>query len=75
VLHFRVNASWNEAGAFLRHNIAHGYSQMHFIIVVFHFVSSLSPLRSCERHGTMVPARNLGRVVDFVSRRYREILM
>jgi peptidoglycan/LPS O-acetylase OafA/YrhL len=32
-----VNASWNEAGAFLRHNLLLGYSQMYFVIVIFEF--------------------------------------
>jgi peptidoglycan/LPS O-acetylase OafA/YrhL len=32
-----VSASWNEAGAFLRHNLLLGYSQMYFVIVIFEF--------------------------------------
>jgi peptidoglycan/LPS O-acetylase OafA/YrhL len=32
-----VDASWDQAGAFLRHNLLLGYSQMYFIIVIFEF--------------------------------------
>src|SRR5580698_2751386 len=32
-----VDASWNEVGAFLRHAIPFGFSQMYFVIVIFQF--------------------------------------
>jgi peptidoglycan/LPS O-acetylase OafA/YrhL len=125
-----VGASWSEAGAFLRHNLLYGFSQMYFIIVIFQFYLVfpflLRLLRATRHHGRviavslglaiaialfeyyprlfvpgnrvthainnawpvsrdfltyqeffivgMVVALNLDRVVDFVSRRYRQIL-
>jgi peptidoglycan/LPS O-acetylase OafA/YrhL len=55
-----VQASWGEAGAFLRHNLPLGYSQMYFVIVVFQFYL-LFPLllklvRSSSRHGRLMAA-------------------
>jgi peptidoglycan/LPS O-acetylase OafA/YrhL len=32
-----VNASWNEVGAFLRHSLPLGYSQLYFVAVIFQF--------------------------------------
>jgi peptidoglycan/LPS O-acetylase OafA/YrhL len=32
-----VDASWHEAGVFLRHNLLLGYSQLYFVIVIFEF--------------------------------------
>jgi membrane-bound acyltransferase YfiQ involved in biofilm formation len=32
-----VNASWDEVGVFLRHNLLLGFSQMYFVIVIFEF--------------------------------------
>jgi membrane-bound acyltransferase YfiQ involved in biofilm formation len=32
-----VTASWDEVGAFLRHNVLLGFSQMYFVIVIFQF--------------------------------------
>jgi membrane-bound acyltransferase YfiQ involved in biofilm formation len=32
-----VTASWDEVGAFLRHNVVLGFSQMYFVIVIFQF--------------------------------------
>jgi Acyltransferase family len=32
-----VNASWDEVGIFLRHNLLLGYSQLYFVIVIFEF--------------------------------------
>lgn len=32
-----VDVSWNEVGAFLRHNIPLGFSQMYYVIVIFQF--------------------------------------
>ena len=32
-----INASWDEVGVFLRHNLLLGFSQMYFVIVIFEF--------------------------------------
>jgi membrane-bound acyltransferase YfiQ involved in biofilm formation len=32
-----VNASWDQVGVFLRHNLLLGYSQMYFVFVIFQF--------------------------------------
>ena len=32
-----INASWDELGVFLRHNLLLGFSQMYFVIVIFEF--------------------------------------
>ena len=53
-----VDASWNEAGAFLRHAIPFGFSQMYFVIVIFQFYL-LFPLllklvRSTRHHGVVM---------------------
>lgn len=55
-----VNASWNEAGAFLRHTLPLGYSQMYFIVVIFQFYL-LFPLllrlmKSTSHHGLIMTA-------------------
>ena len=55
-----VNPSWNEAGAFLRHTVPLGYSQMYFVIVIFQFYL-LFPLllkfmRMTSHHGRVMAA-------------------
>ena len=126
-----ADASWNEAVAFLRHNLPLGFSQMYFIIVIFQFYLLfpllLKLLRATRHHGRvmavsiglalaiavfeyyptlfspanrithainaaipvsrdfltyqeffiagMLFALNLDRVLEFVSRRYRQILV
>jgi len=56
-----VDASWNEAGAFLRHDLPYGFSQMYFVIVIFQF-SLLFPLlwqllRVTRHHGPVLAVR------------------
>jgi peptidoglycan/LPS O-acetylase OafA/YrhL len=55
-----VNASWNEAGAFLRHTLPLGYSQMYFVVVIFQFYL-LFPLllklfQKTRHHGRVMAA-------------------
>lgn len=53
-----VDASWNEAGAFLRHAIPFGFSQMYFVIVIFQFYLLfpllLKLLRATRHHGVVM---------------------
>ncbi len=55
-----VDASWNEAGAFLRHNLPLGYSQMYFVVVIFQFYLLfpllLKLLRTTRHHGIVMAA-------------------
>ena len=53
-----INASWNEAGAFLRHTLPLGFSQLYFIVVIFQFYF-LFPLllrimRATRHHGVIM---------------------
>ena len=57
-----VNASWNEAGAFLRHTVPLGFSQMYFIVVLFQFYllfPLLLKLMRATRHHGMIMAASL----------------
>jgi peptidoglycan/LPS O-acetylase OafA/YrhL len=53
-----VTASWNEVGAFLRHNVPLGYSQMYFVAVIFQFYLLfpllLKALRKTRHHGIVM---------------------
>ncbi len=55
-----MDASWNEAGAFLRHNVPLGYSQMYFVVVIFQFYLLfpllLRLLRKTRHHGIVMVA-------------------
>jgi peptidoglycan/LPS O-acetylase OafA/YrhL len=55
-----INASWHEAGVFLRHTLLLGFSQMYFIVVIFQFYL-LFPLllrlmRATRHHGRIMAA-------------------
>jgi peptidoglycan/LPS O-acetylase OafA/YrhL len=53
-----VDASWNEVGAFLRHCIPLGYSQLYFVVVLFQFYLVfpllLKLMRMTRRHGLVM---------------------
>jgi peptidoglycan/LPS O-acetylase OafA/YrhL len=58
-----VDASWSEAGEFLRHNLLYGYSQMYFIVVIFQFYlvfPFLFRLLRSVKHQVWVMAASLG---------------
>jgi peptidoglycan/LPS O-acetylase OafA/YrhL len=55
-----VSASWNEVGAFLRHSIPLGYSQLYFVVVIFQFYLVfpllLTLMRMTRHHGRILAA-------------------
>jgi peptidoglycan/LPS O-acetylase OafA/YrhL len=55
-----VSASWNEVGAFLRHSIPLGYSQLYFVVVIFQFYLVfpvlLTLMRMTRHHGRILTA-------------------
>lgn len=55
-----VTASWNEVGAFLRHAVPLGYSQMYFVAVIFQFYLLfpllLRLLRKTRHHRSVMAA-------------------
>ena len=53
-----INASWDEAGVFLRHTVFLGFSQMYFIVVLFQFYLLfpllLRMMRATRHHGLIM---------------------
>jgi peptidoglycan/LPS O-acetylase OafA/YrhL len=68
-----VDFSWDEAGAFLRHNIPLGFSQMYYVIVIFQFYFLfpllLKLLRATRHHGRVM-AVSLGLAIGLAIFQY-----
>ena len=73
-----VDASWNEAGAFLRHAVPLGYSQLYFVAVIFQFYLLfpllLTLLGRTRRHGCVMAASLVLALVLSLLERYHDQL-